>query len=167
MSSRQPSTICCNLERIRWPPERSMPHHQQASTIAGTYATKRTKEVVNGAAPATSFLQIAGTLQTLVDSLGAQNGKTALLALTKHGREEWSYRELCDRARAFACRLIRIGVRAGDSVVAYAENRPEWIATALGVLRAGAVLAPIDVQFSDADLAHILRDSGARAVITT
>jgi long-chain acyl-CoA synthetase len=110
---------------------------------------------------------VAGTLQTLIDSLGTQNGKTALLSLTKHGREEWSYRELCDRARAFACRLVRTGIRAGDSVVVYAENRPEWIATALGVMRAGAVLAPVDVQFSDADLAHILRDSGARVVITT
>ena len=108
-----------------------MPHHHQASTIAANYHATRTEAVVGGAAPAASFLEMAGTLQTLVDSLGAQNGKTALFALTKHGREEWSYRELCDRARAFACRLVRTGVRAGDSVVVYAENGPEWIAAAL------------------------------------
>ena len=72
-----------------------------------------------------------------------------------------------DRARAFAHRLAREGIRAGDSVVFYAENGPEWIAAALGVLRAGAVVSPIDVQFGDEDLAHILRDSAARAVITT
>src|SRR5512132_758596 len=167
MSSPQPSTICCNPERTRWPPETNMPHHHRASPIAANYPGTRTEAVVGGAAPAASSLEVAGTLQTLIDSLGAQNGKTALLSLTKHGREEWSYRELCDRARAFACRLVRTGIRAGDSVVVYAENRPEWIATALGVMRAGAVLAPVDVQFSDADLAHILRDSGARVVITT
>jgi long-chain acyl-CoA synthetase len=107
------------------------------------------------------------TLQTLVASLGVQGEKTALLALGKQGEERWSFRELSERARAFAHQLAAEGVRAGDSVVLYAENRPGWIAAALGTLRAGAVVAPIDVQFGDEDLAHILRDSAARAVITT
>jgi len=107
------------------------------------------------------------TLQALVDSLSDCGDKTALLALSKHGEERWSFRTLAERARAFADRLPRDGIRAGDSVVLYAENRPEWIAAALGVLRAGAVVSPIDVQFGDDDLAHILRDSVARAVITT
>ena len=109
----------------------------------------------------------AGTLQTLVDSLGAHGEKTALLALTKQGREQWSYRELSDRAHSFAYGLVRAGVRPGDSIVLFAESRPEWIAASLGVLRAGAVVAPIDVQFSDNDLAHVLSDSEARAVVTT
>src|SRR4029077_3399292 len=107
------------------------------------------------------------TLQALVDSLSDFGDKTALLALTKHGEERWSFRTLAERARAFADRLPRDGIRAGDSVVLYAENRPEWIAAALGVFRARAVVSPSDVQFGDNDLAHILRDSVARAVIPT
>ena len=107
------------------------------------------------------------TLQALVDSLGSGGDETALLALSKHGEDRWSFRALAERARAFAHRLARAGILAGDSVILYAENRPEWIAAALGVLRAGAVVSPIDVQFDDDDLAHILRDSAARAVITT
>ncbi len=55
---------------------------------------------------------------------------------------------------------------SGESVVLLAENRPEWIAAVLGVIRAGAVAVPVDIQFGDDDLAHVLRDSDARAVIT-
>src|SRR5213079_747790 len=38
---------------------------------------------------------------------------------------------------------------------------------ALGIIRAGAVVVPVDVQLGDKTLVHILRDSDARAVITT
>ena len=58
-------------------------------------------------------------------------------------------------------------MQRGESVVLFAENRPEWIAAALGVIRAGAVVVPLDIQFGDDDLTHILADSEARAVITT
>ncbi len=106
------------------------------------------------------------TLQSLVDSLGGRGETTALLALTKREQERWSFRELSDRALAFANGLVRAGVRRGESVVLLAENRPEWIAAVLGVIRAGAVAVPVDIQFADDDLAHVLRDSDARAVIT-
>ncbi len=107
------------------------------------------------------------TLQSLVDSLGKHGDKTALLALTKRDQRRCSFQTLGEQARAFAHGLVRAGFRPGDSVVLFAENRTEWIAAALGILRAGAVAVPIDVQFTDEDLAHVLSDSDARAVITT
>lgn len=107
------------------------------------------------------------TLQALVDSLGNYSEKTAFLTLTKHDQGRWSFAQLAQRAREFANGFIRTGVRRGDSVVLFAENRPEWIAVALGVIRAGAVVVPLDIQFGDDDLAHILADSEARAVVTT
>ena len=109
----------------------------------------------------------ASTLQSLVDSLTEQGDKTALLALTKKGTQRWCYRELGDRARSFATGLKNAGFKRGDSVALFAENRPEWIAAALGVIRLGAVAVPLDVQLADHDLAHVLNDSDARAIITT
>ena len=109
----------------------------------------------------------ASTLQSLVDSLTEQGDKTALLALTKKGTQRWCYRELGDRARSFATGLKNAGFKPGDSVALFAENRPEWIAAALGVIRLGAVAVPLDVQLADHDLAHVLNDSDARAIITT
>ena len=107
------------------------------------------------------------TLQQLVDSLGEGEGKTALLALDRTSTRTWSYRELAERSRAFASGLVKAGFKPGDNIVMLAQNRPEWIATALGVIRAGAAVVPLDVQFGDDDLGHILADSAARAVITT
>ena len=107
------------------------------------------------------------TLQQLVGSLGEEGEKRALFALDRRSSQGWSYRELASRSRAFASGLAKAGFKAGDNVALFAENRPEWIAAALGVIRAGAVVVPLDVQFGDDDLAHILADSEARAVITT
>lgn len=109
----------------------------------------------------------ASTLQLLVDSLTQQGDKTALHALTKKGTQRWSYPELGDRARSFAKGLANAGFKRGDSIALFAENRPEWIAAALGLIRLGAVAVPLDVQLGDQDLAHVLNDSDARAVITT
>jgi long-chain acyl-CoA synthetase len=77
------------------------------------------------------------TLQELVDSLGNYAEKTAILTLTKHDRARWSFAQLAQHAREFASGLIRAGVQRGESVVLFAENRPEWIAAALGVIRRG------------------------------
>ncbi len=107
------------------------------------------------------------TLQGLVESLGARGEKTALIFFDRESARTWSYRTLAGQAHAFANGLANAGFESGESILLFAENRLEWIAAALGVLRAGAVVVPLDVQFGDDDLAHILADSAARAIITT
>jgi len=109
----------------------------------------------------------ASTLQSVLHSLGEHGEKIALLAITKRDQQRWSYRKLGNSARSFANGLIKAGFKSGDSIALFSENRPEWIAAALGVIRAGAVAVPLDIQLDDEDLAHILSDSEARAVITT
>ena len=109
----------------------------------------------------------ARTLQSIIDSLGERGEKTALLALAKKDRHRWSFKKLADCARSFANGLVRDGLKRGDTVALFAENRPEWIVAALGIIRAGAVAVPLDIQLGDKTLVHVLRDSGARAVITT
>src|SRR6476659_1031157 len=110
---------------------------------------------------------MAETLQQLVDSLGAEGEKTALFALDRTSSRTWSYQDLAERSQAFSKGLVEAGFKPGDNIVLLAQSRPEWIAAALGVLRAGAVVVPLDVQFGDDDLRHILADSAARVVITT
>ena len=93
--------------------------------------------------------------------------RTALLALTKKEHQHWSYRKLAEYAGAFAKGLANAGFKRGDAVALFAENRPEWIAAVLGVIRSGAVAVPLDIQLGDEDLVHVLNDSAARAIITT
>src|SRR5438552_391339 len=107
------------------------------------------------------------TLQSVVDSLGEHGDKTALLVFGKKDRDRWSFQKLAACARSFGNGLVRHDFKRGDTVILFAENSPEWIVTALGIIRAGMVAVPLDVQLGDKTLVHILRDSDARAVITT
>src|SRR6266487_4317342 len=107
------------------------------------------------------------TLQSVVDSLGEHGDKTALLVFGKKDRHRWSFQKLAACTRSFGNGLVRHDFKRGDTVVLFAENSPEWIVTALGIIRAGMVAVPLDVQLGDKTLAHTLQDSDARAIITT
>src|SRR3982074_2350681 len=55
----------------------------------------------------------------------------------------YTYREMDRMARAFAARLHEVGLRKGDAVVFWSENRPEWIAAFWGCPLRGRVVVPI------------------------
>jgi long-chain acyl-CoA synthetase len=72
--------------------------------------------------------------------------------------------ELCDRV---AGGLHEIGVRPGDRVSLYSQNRWEWVVAYHAALRAGAVINPINVMLTAEEVAFVLNDCGAAAVFTT
>ncbi|MGQ0675186.1 MAG: AMP-dependent synthetase/ligase [Rhodospirillales bacterium] len=71
------------------------------------------------------------------------------------------------QARALALGLKALGIGPGDRVGLVAENRPEWAVADVAVMAAGAVTVPAYVTNTVADHRHILKDSGARAVIVS
>src|SRR5919199_6595052 len=107
------------------------------------------------------------TLQSLVDTLSEHGDKSVVLALQKEGAQRWSYAELANHVRRLAHGLIEAGIERGTHVALLAGNRPEWIMACLAVMEAGAVIVPLDVQFSDEALGHVLDDSDARFIFTT
>ena len=76
-----------------------------------------------------------------------------------------SYDEVRRAAAAFAARLAGAGVGAGDAVLFWGENRPEWIAAFWGCLLRGAVVVPIDYRASSAFLESIARRVDARLLL--
>jgi long-chain acyl-CoA synthetase len=107
------------------------------------------------------------TLQSLLETLPEPGDRPAVLALHKNEIERWSYAELDARARRLARGLAERGVERGDHVALLAPNRPEYIVASLGVVEAGAVVVPLDVQFDDEELGQVLDDSEARFIFTT
>ncbi|MBT2451876.1 long-chain fatty acid--CoA ligase [Streptomyces sp. ISL-43] len=80
----------------------------------------------------------------------------------------WStvtYGQLRDRVRESGRALLGLGVAAGERVAVLAETRPEWTYTHFGVLAAGAVLVPVYPTAGEAELAWVLSDSEAVAVV--
>src|SRR5688572_32796526 len=63
-------------------------------------------------------------------------------------RRVHSYAEVGRAARGFAARLSAAGIRQGDKVIFWGENRPEWIACYWGCLIAGIIVVPIDYRSS-------------------
>ena len=53
------------------------------------------------------------------------------------------------------------GVRAGDRVLLYMQNSPQWILAFHGILRANAVVVPVNPMNRTEELRHCVRDSGA------
>ena len=56
------------------------------------------------------------------------------------------------------------GVRAGDRVLLYMQNSPQWILAFYGILRADAVVVPVNPMNLTEELRHCVQDSGARVV---
>ncbi|WP_207890344.1 AMP-binding protein [Rubrobacter taiwanensis] len=105
------------------------------------------------------------TLKSLVGDLASD--RPAIAALQKEDAEFWTYAELAGRARRLAGGLAETGVGRGDRVALLADNRPEWIASCLAVIEAGAVIVPLDVNLEDEDLSYALNDSEAGTIFTT
>jgi long-chain acyl-CoA synthetase len=79
---------------------------------------------------------------------------------------QYSYADVGAAARRFAARLHAHGVRKGDKVVLWGENRPEWIAALWGCLLRGVVVVPIDYRASADLLERVRAIVDARLVIT-
>ncbi len=58
-----------------------------------------------------------------------------------------------------------LGVRAGDRVLLYLQNSPQWVLGYYAILRANAVVVPVNPMNRSDELAHYVQDSGARVAI--
>ncbi|KUN81205.1 long-chain-fatty-acid--CoA ligase [Streptomyces griseoruber] len=93
----------------------------------------------------------------LVDTAERQPARPAL----RLGERVMAYAEL-DRASARAAALLRAeGVRPGDRVALMLPNVPEFVVLYYGVLRAGAVVVPMNPLLKARETAYHLTDSGA------
>lgn len=54
------------------------------------------------------------------------------------------------------------GVRTGDRVLLYMQNSPQWVLAYYGILRANAVVVPVNPMNLTGELRHYVHDSGAR-----
>ncbi|HEY0614590.1 MAG TPA: AMP-binding protein [Candidatus Elarobacter sp.] len=70
-----------------------------------------------------------------------------------------SYAALRDASLRIAAKLREAGLRPGDRLAIYAENRPGFVYAYLGGLRAGATVVTVNVLYRTSDLEHILSDS--------
>ena len=79
---------------------------------------------------------------------------------------EIGYRRLLAEANAVAGWLrVRAGVKRGGRVILYLQNSPQWAIAYYGILRADAVVVPVNPMNRAAELRRLVEDSGAEVVV--
>ncbi|MFD9370979.1 AMP-binding protein [Streptomyces sp. NPDC060020] len=61
--------------------------------------------------------------------------------------------------------LAARGVRRGDRVAVMLQNTPHFVLAVLGAWKAGAVVVPLNPMYKTGEVRHVLRDSGAAALV--
>ena len=77
-----------------------------------------------------------------------------------------SYAELDRRANQVANALMGLGVQKGDRVGLLLHNIPLYLEAYYGILKAGAVVVPMNVLYKQGEVAYIMQDSGAKVLLT-
>lgn len=67
---------------------------------------------------------------------------------------------------AFACALAARGFKRGDRVAVYLQNVPQFVIAMLGTWKAGGIMVSVNPMLRHKEVALILNDSGARALVT-
>jgi fatty-acyl-CoA synthase len=86
-------------------------------------------------------------------------------AVIFYGREV-TYAELDRLSDAFAALLASHGVRKGDRVAVFLPNCPQFHIAFFGILKLGAVHAPVSPLSKPFELAYQLGDTGAETILT-
>ena len=96
-----------------------------------------------------------------LEQAAAAPGRSAIVA----GDGEMSYRELEERTGALARALKERRIGRGDRVGFCLHRSPGLLVAMLGILRSGAAVVPLDPEYPDARLGHMVADAGLELVI--
>lgn len=77
----------------------------------------------------------------------------------------WTRRDLEKGVKEAALGLLTLGIAPGERVAIIHENGPEWIITDLAASSMGAVTVPVYTTLGTEEVAFILKDSGAVAIV--
>jgi len=92
---------------------------------------------------------------------GEQPGRSALVSPSG----DRSFAELNERANQLVRALRARGLESGDAVALLCTNRPEFVETVHACLRGGLRLTPINWHLTGPEVAYIVADCEARAVV--
>jgi amino acid adenylation domain-containing protein len=109
---------------------------------------------------------VPSTFASLAEMFGAavlkNPSKTALIA----DGESYSFAELDEASDKIANALIKRGINKGDRVAFKLSRTAAIPITILGIIKTGACYIPVDPEYPEERISHIVIDSGAKCLIT-
>ena len=102
-------------------------------------------------------------LYHLLDETAA---KTPDSPCTNFFNKRLTYQQIKERSDHFAANLLSLGIRKGDRVILLLPNSPQFLLAYYGLLKAGAVIVPLNPLSAERELEFYLKDSEAETAIT-
>jgi long-chain acyl-CoA synthetase len=106
------------------------------------------------------------TLLSFIDDCSARGEHPAVVHWRGLRISRWSYQRLASTAFQFARELEARDIGAGDRVLFWAENSPEWIAAFYGCLLRGAVAVPLDLKSAPDFAARVQQQVSAKLLLS-
>lgn len=97
----------------------------------------------------------------LIDTAALQPEKSAVRFMGT----SFSYNDIDLASNRLAHALQSMDIHPGDRVALYCINSPQFMISYFGILKAGAIVVPLNLLLHPEEIAFLLNDSGARAVI--
>lgn len=109
------------------------------------------------------------TLRDLFEHVVSHHPPRKVLLRIRHGKgwREYTVKEFEKATRELAGKLHRSGVRKGDRVALFCENRPEWHIVDFACHLLGAVSVPIYATLPAPQVRYIVMDSGAQILFVS
>lgn len=105
--------------------------------------------------------------QLIHELIGDMAWRTPAALALRCGEAGYDYATLADAVGQAAQALLGLGLERHARVAVFLEKREEAVLAMFGASAAGCVFVPIDPQLKPAQIVHILRDSGARVLVSS
>jgi acyl-CoA synthetase (AMP-forming)/AMP-acid ligase II len=97
------------------------------------------------------------------------------IAARRHGRKpaliaggrRLSFADLDELSSRLANGLRSLGVARGDRVTLYSQNCWEWVVSYYAILKLGAVVNPVNVMLTPAEVQFVVNDCGAKVLLAS
>lgn len=98
------------------------------------------------------------------DTVGRFPHKKAFFYKESGRYESYTWSEFQRKVESVATFLADKGLKAGDRLAIFSENRPEWALIDLAAQHLGAITVPIYTSLSSSEIQYLLADSGSRMI---
>lgn len=106
------------------------------------------------------------TIGNIFDETAARwPDKMALIS--RHQNIRWTYRQYKEKVDAFAAGLIELGLKPGERIGIWSQNKAEWAVVQFATAKAGLILVNINPAYRSSELEYALNKSGCVALVTS
>ncbi|WP_433847016.1 AMP-binding protein [Acinetobacter proteolyticus] len=85
--------------------------------------------------------------------------------VSSHQNRRISYKELQHEVNAFACSLLKLGLKKGDRLAIWSPNCVEWTVTQFAAFKAGIILVNLNTAYKSHELEYVLNKVSCKGLI--